>query len=320
MAKQFTLTQLRYFNAVAQLENMTAAAEQLLVTQSALSTAIAQLEKSIDAQLFVRQHARKIRLTDVGRQFARDLKPFLEQADALYESARGLSSTVTGQLNVGVFAPLAPLRLPAILQAFEAQYPGVQVSVLELDLAQLGTALRDGRCDVALSYRLGFDRGFSFTLVEKVPPHVLVHEGHAAVAKGGFASLRDFDGEPCIVLDLPHSRQYYEQLYAGLGLVQNIRHSFSGFETVRSFVANGHGYAVLNQRPHGDVTYSGGKVVALALTDDLPSLDVVLVRFGGIRATRRVEAFEQTCLELYGKLGGREYQSTKSISESKTID
>ena len=42
MAKPFTLTQLRYFAVVAELENMTAAAERLLVTQSTLSTAMAR--------------------------------------------------------------------------------------------------------------------------------------------------------------------------------------------------------------------------------------------------------------------------------------
>lgn len=300
MAKPFTLTQLRYFAVVAELENMTAAAERLLVTQSTLSTAIAQLERSIAAQLFIRHQARGLRLTAVGRQLAHDIKPFLEQADTLYESARGLSSTLLGELKVGVFAPLAPIRLPGIIQAFEAKYPGVQVSVREVDLAALREALMQGRCDVALSYRLGLDNSFSTTLLERVPPHVLVHEGHPAAKQGRREiSLKELEGEPCIILDLPYSREYYEQLYASLGLIQNVRHSFSGFETVRSFVANGHGYALLNQRPHGDMTYSGGKVVALGVTDNLAPLDVVLVRLAGVTPTKRVLAFEEACINLY---------------------
>ncbi|WOH18318.1 LysR family transcriptional regulator [Paenarthrobacter sp. GOM3] len=301
MAKPFTLTQLRYFAVVAELENMTAAAQRLMVTQSALSAAMAQLETSLATQLFVRHKSRGLRLTQSGRQFAKDIKSFLEQADSLYESARGMSATLVGELKVGVFAPLAPFRLPAILQTFETRHPGVEVSILEADLATLQEALMDGRCDVALTYGLGLGKGFTYKVVERVPPHVLVHEGHPAAARPEREiSLKELDGEPSVVLDLPHSREYYEQLYAMAGVVQNVRHRFAGYETVRSFVAKGHGYAILNQRLHSDVTYSGGKVVLLALTNNFPPIEVMLVRPQGVQATRRVLAFEETCLTLYG--------------------
>jgi len=301
MAKPFTLTQLRYFAVVAELENMTAAAQRLMVTQSALSAAMAQLETSLATQLFVRHKSRGLRLTQSGRQFAKDIASFLEQADSLYESARGMSATLVGELKVGVFAPLAPFRLPAILQTFETRHPGVEVSILEADLATLQEALMDGRCDVALTYGLGLGKGFTYKVVERVPPHVLVHEGHPAAARPEREiSLKELDGEPSVVLDLPHSREYYEQLYAMAGVVQNVRHRFAGYETVRSFVAKGHGYAILNQRLHSDVTYSGGKVVLLALTNNFPPIEVMLVRPQGVQATRRVLAFEETCLTLYG--------------------
>lgn len=97
MAKPFTLTQLRYFAVVAELENMTAAAERLLVTQSTLSTAMPQLEASLSTQLFVRLRTRGLRLTPSGRQLAQDIKVLLEHADSLYESARGLAASLVGE-------------------------------------------------------------------------------------------------------------------------------------------------------------------------------------------------------------------------------
>lgn len=303
MPKPFTLTQLRYFAVVAEVENMTAAAERLRITQSALSTAVAQLEASLATQLFVRL-TRGLRLTPEGRQLAGDIKVFLEHADSLYESARGLATTVVGDLRVGVFSPLAPFRLPAILQSFERQHPGVAVSILEADLAGLQTALREGQCDVALTYGLGLGPGFATRVLERVPPHVLVHAAHPAARRPERSvALRDLAGEPSVVLDLPHSREYYEQLYTQAGLVPNVRHRFAGYETVRSFVAKGHGYAVLNQRLHSDLTYSGGQVAVLTLTDDFPPIEVMLVRPEGVQPTRRTLAFEETCLRLYGAAG-----------------
>ena len=57
---------------------------------------------------------------------------------------------------------------------------------------------------------------------------------------------------------------------------------------------------MLNQRLHSDLTYSGGRVVALTLTDDFPPIEVMVVRPEGVTPTRRALAFEETCLRLYG--------------------
>lgn len=119
-----------------------------------------------------------------------------------------------GEPKVGVFAPLAPFRLPAILQTFEVQHPGVEVSFLEADLASLQTALLEGQCDVAPTYGNGLGRGFTYKVLERIPPHVLVHAEHPAAARPDRTiALKDLDGEPAVVLDLPHSREYYESVH-----------------------------------------------------------------------------------------------------------
>lgn len=301
MARPFTLTQLRYFAVVAELESMTHAAKRLLVTQSAVSTAMAELERTLGAQLFLRSKATGVRLTPTGRKFAQDLKAFLDHADALYESAHGLSESLVGELTVGVFSPLASFRLPVILAAFQSKHPGVDVTFLEADLATLQGAVRDGQCDLALMYGHGLGKGFSVQVLERVPPHVIVPADHpAAGSPDREIALRELAGEPLILLDLPHTREYYESLFVMAGLTPNIRHRFTGYETVRSFVARGHGYALLNQRVQGDVPYSGGRVVALRLVDEFPPSEVMLVRPEGALPTRRALAFEDICLRLYG--------------------
>jgi DNA-binding transcriptional LysR family regulator len=301
MPKPFTLIQLRYFAVVAETENMTAAAQRLNITQSALSNAISQLEQELGVQLFIRLSQRGLRLSPAGKQFAQELPAFLEHVDSLYESARGLAENLTGELTVGIFTPLAPFRAPVILQAFERQYPDVQVSFLEGDQEFLRRSLLEGHCELALMYTLGLGGGVSTQLVERVPAHVLVHEEHplAADPEQGVA-LRDLEEEPMILLDLPHTREYYLQLFQLAGVKPNVRHRVSGYETVRSFVARGHGYSLLNQRLHHDLTYAGGRVVPLRLVDELPGIEVVLVRPEGMRPTRRALAFEAVCKQLYG--------------------
>jgi len=297
--RPFTLTQLRYFLVVAELESMTRAAARLLVTQSAVSTAMAELERALGAQLFLRNRSTGLKLTPTGRTFAHDVKSFLDHADALFESADGASGSLGGSLTVGVFSPLASFRLPVILRAFEAKHPDVDVTFLEADLAILQTALREGACDLAVMYGHGLGSGFTRQVLERVPPHVLVSVEHPAAARSEI-SLAELAGEPLILLDLPHSREYYESLFMLAGVAPNIRHRFSGYETVRSFVAHGHGYTLLNQRVHNDVPYSGGRVSALRLVDEFPPSEVMLVRLNDSLPTRRALAFEDICLRLYG--------------------
>ncbi|UYM04140.1 LysR family transcriptional regulator [Solicola gregarius] len=298
----FTLTQLRYFAAVAEADSMTAAARELMITQSALSTAMSQLEKALGVQLFMRQGTRALRLTAAGAQFVRDLTVFLEHADSLYEAAQGLAKSPVGVLSVGVFGPLASVRLPLILDELERRYPGLEVTIHESDLADQQDALRSGRCEIALTYGLGLARGFTAQALQRIPPHVIVSREHRLARRPERpVHLRALEDDPLILLDLPHSREYYESLFRLVGVTPNVRHRLVGYETVRSFVARGHGYALLNQRLQHDLTYTGDSVVPIQIADELPPIELMLVRPSDVRPTRRALAFEEVCRTLYGE-------------------
>lgn len=301
MPVPFTLTQLHYFSLVAETESMTVAAGRLRVTQSTVSSAIATLEKSLGVQLFLRLPRRGLKLSPAGRLLAQDARRLLEQADSIAASAHGVVEALVGELRVGIFAPLAPFRAPVILQEFEAAHPGMRVSFLEGDQDLLQEAVREGRCDIALMYGIGVAGGVSTEVIERIPPHVIVAESHPlAVHAADGISLTGLGAEPMILLDLPHSRDYYLGLFNRVGVVPNVRHRASGYETVRSFVARGHGYAVLNQRLPHESSSAGGRVVVLPLTDPLPPIDVVLARPRNVPPTRRVLAFEAACRRIYG--------------------
>src|SRR6478736_1828012 len=84
-----TLVQLRYFVTTATRRSMTEASADLHVAQSAVSTAIAQLERTLGVQLFVRQRSKGLALTDAGEQLLRDARSLLAQVDEMAEAVRG---------------------------------------------------------------------------------------------------------------------------------------------------------------------------------------------------------------------------------------
>jgi DNA-binding transcriptional LysR family regulator len=102
--------------------------------------------------------------------------------------------------------------------------------------------------------------------------------------------VAQFAGDPLILLDLPHSRDYFWSLVTAGGLSPVVRYRTRSYETVRSLVAQGHGFSLLNQVPATRQTYAGGEVVALPLTDNYPPLDVVLAQLSGVRQTARAAA------------------------------
>jgi DNA-binding transcriptional LysR family regulator len=291
---EFTLIQLRYFAVAAELGSMTAAARQLMVSQSAISAAVAHLERVLGLQLFVRHHARGLSLTRAGARFLSEAQSFLAHADELAEAARGLGGALAGELTVGCFTSLAPFYLPKLLTDFSARYPQVNVSVAEGQAEMLQQALLDGSCEIALLYDLGLAEEIETELLTAAPPYALVAAGHRLAGAGG-VHLADLADEPMVLLDWPLSREYFRSLLLRSGAEPRISHRTTSYETVRALVAGGHGFSILNQRPAADTTYDGGRVVALPLLDRLPPLPVVLAFLRGVRPTRRAAAFAARC-------------------------
>lgn len=291
----FTLTQLRYFAAAAELGSMTAASRQLNVSQSAISTAVAQLEKELGVQLLLRHHARGLTLTAAGEGFYRELRSYLVHTSELVEVARSAGQEVVGDLTVGCFSTLGPFELPRLLAACEKEHPGIRIAVLEDEHAALKQALRSGTCELALMYGYDLDDDLDHVRVGDAAPYVLVARTHR-LARRKKVALKELADEPMVLLDLPHSRDYFERLVASTGVVPQVRHRTSGFETTRALVANGLGWSVLNQRPASGTTYDGAEVVHLELKDEVEPLPVVLASMRGVRLTRRAQAFIRTSL------------------------
>ncbi|MBL3699803.1 LysR family transcriptional regulator [Leucobacter luti] len=312
----FTLVQLRYFVAVAQREHMTAAAADLNLTQSTLSSAIAQLERELGVALFLRVPRRGLQLTPAGEILLARSAAFLEEAELIGRTVQSSGEVLSGEISVGLYAPLAPYQAPLILQRFERQFPEVSVTFVEGDQGTLQEALYDGACEIALMYDLGVDERFERTVIDRIPPHVIVAEEHPLVQRGrAEVSLAELADEPFILLNLPHTRDYYLSLFRQLGVSPRIRHISLGYETVRSFVAQGHGYSVLNQWVDYGRTYSGSRVVPIRLADELPPTEVSLVARRGLVPTRKARAFAQVCTELANE---HAYSSNFSIETNES--
>ena len=135
----YTLRQLEYFVAVAESGSITGAAERMHLSQSAMSTALADLERALDVQLLLRHHARGVTLTAVGEQLLIATRRLLAQAGELNSEAHGLGYGLAGALSIGCFEVLAPYVLPDLIATCAERYPQLRLDIHEVDLDAAGS-------------------------------------------------------------------------------------------------------------------------------------------------------------------------------------
>ncbi len=266
------LRQLEYFVAAARHGGAARAAEALGVSQPSISKAIADLEDLWGEPLFVRLHARGLELTGAGALRHREAHGLLEQARAL---AAPRSGELAGLLRIGCLSTLAPRWLPDMLARMAVDCPAIEVQLVEGDTETLTRMLERGALDVALMYDLGLARGVRLAPVMQLRPYALLPWKHP-LARSTSLRIADLAREPLVLINLPHSREYFLSLFRDAGVTPTIAHESTSLEMVRALVANGLGVSLLTTRPVRDQAYDGKRIACRRLRGPLALQSVVL--------------------------------------------
>lgn len=287
---QASLKQLRYFIVIAECGKVSEAAKRLHISQPALSAALAQLEEIWDTQLFVRHKAQGVSLTANGARLLPHSRQLLQQAGSLDDYARELTDQVRGEIHIGCFSTLAPFWVPKLLQLASETYPELDISVTESDLIQLDHQLRAGQLELALSYGIERSEQIAHESLAQSDPYVLLPVNHPLTQYNSL-TLEQLADESMVLLNLPHSREYFTRLFEQINRVPRIAYRSTNFEMVRCMVAAGLGYSLLNQQPQHNLTYNGHEVRTIPLTLKTPcSLEVVIASQSKLKPSIRAEA------------------------------
>ncbi|MFC3624572.1 LysR family transcriptional regulator [Vogesella amnigena] len=275
----FSLRQLEYFVATAEHGGVNAAARARHVSQPSISQAIAELERSLGTPLFHRQASRRVELTDAGLRVLQQARQLLAQAAALGRQPE--AAGLRGQLSLICFQDLAPYYAPRLLAGFRRQYPEVELTLLEGDLASVQRALRSGKAELALTYELASEPQLPRQVLDELPPYALLPADHPLAAQPA-VSLQQLAAEPLILEDMPHSREYLLSLFWQQQLTPRMAQAVQSFEMQRGLVAHGCGVALACMRPAGDASYDGVAIACRPLLEAqagvLPPQRVVLVQ------------------------------------------
>jgi DNA-binding transcriptional LysR family regulator len=140
---------LQVFYTVAKQLSFTKAAEQLFMTQPAVTFQVKQLEEHFNTRLFERSHGR-IALTPAGRLVLDYAERILALSEELDTRVGELTGAVAGPLLLGASTTIAEFILPQILGEFKAQYPEVQAHLTVANSETIVNRVADHTIDVGL--------------------------------------------------------------------------------------------------------------------------------------------------------------------------
>ncbi len=238
------IVQLRYFVTIAETMSFTEAANRLHVSQPALSYQIKNLETELGARLFDRT-SRRVSLSLDGRVFlplARSVLAKMEEATRVMQERLGVER---GEVTLGSIPSVAAYFAPRILATFRKNYPGIDVRLHEASSSSLELAVLDSEDDCAIIGTPSSPGALEVTPLLKEELLLVVPARHR-LSQRTAVRLRELENEEFVMLS--GSFNLAEQVLAGchsMGFEPQVAYEVGSLESLRSFVGNGLGIAVI---------------------------------------------------------------------------
>jgi DNA-binding transcriptional LysR family regulator len=144
-----TLDQLHIFLVVAQHLHFSRAADELYITQPAVSTAIQSLERQYKVRLFHRV-GRRVELTDAGKVLQTAAKRILAEVEAAERSLQAFNNLQQGQIKIGASQTIGNYWLPRFISQFRQHYSGIEIDCTLSNTQEVSAGVVVGTFDLGL--------------------------------------------------------------------------------------------------------------------------------------------------------------------------
>ena len=295
----FSLKQIRYFIAAAETGQVSHAAVELNISQSAVTSAIQQLETNLGMRLLDRNPS-GVTLTPEGSRFLLHAHNVMAAVDEARRVPSTAHESINGRVRVGLTYTVAGYFLPSQHARFVRNFPYVAIDLFEAPRQEIEQALLDGALDIAvmLISNLGAsDRLQSETLIRSrrrlwtPTDHPLLQRSEIGVA--------DVAGYPYVMLTVDEASKTAHRYWARTQHEPNVIFTTSSVEAVRSMVAAGMGVTILSDMVYRPWSLEGQRIETRILTDEIPTMDVGLAWVRGGQFSEATRAFHDFLLMAY---------------------
>jgi DNA-binding transcriptional LysR family regulator len=236
--------QLEYFRIVARTEHFTKAAEQLSISQPALSRAITNLETEVGVMLFDRI-GRNVRLNSFGKVFLKHVDCALNEVQKGIAAVTQLNDPATGVIALGFLLSLGLNVLPDLIGKFNRQYPRVELHLYENVTVNILKQLVSGEVDLCLTSLFPPQPGIAWTPLFTEELYAYLPVNHP-LAQRPSVRLAELATEPFIGFKKRYGmRTLMEQFCQAAGFTPFIKLEGGDVATIIGLVSSGLGVALI---------------------------------------------------------------------------
>ena len=270
----FSLKHARYFVATARCGQISRAAVELNVSQSAVTASIQQLETLLGLELFERRPS-GVALTPAGSRFLRHAEHIVATVNEAMRTSADLPTGAGEQIRIGVTYTVAGYFAAPLISRAQRLFPNVEIALREAERAQIESELVDETLDLAIMLTSNLDRSSEIaheTLVLS-PRRLWLPSEHPLLLQKS-VSLADATHYPYIALTVDEALNTQRRYWSKTSFQPNIVFATSSVEAVRTMVAAGMGVTVLSDMVYRPWSLEGQRIETCDLSDDIPTMDV----------------------------------------------
>ena len=286
--------QLNYFLAVARLQNMRRAADEMGISESTLSRSIARLEASYGVPLFDRLR-RGLRLNEFGRAFSLHAERALHELDLGHQELCTMRERSESVVGLAFVPKLGSDAVPRVIMAFKALRTDVRFRLYQSTGADLRNHMLSEHVDFCIAGSRFDDAAMVSTLLWADSLTAVVAVDHP-LAQQGVIRLRDIASEPLLTYCTGYTtRQSIDDFARANGLALNVVFESADFHALTRLASVGYGIAIVP----GSARDQDPNTVAIPLLPESPiSIRLFALRGRALSPTARV--FRHFAINYFG--------------------
>ena len=233
----------RAFLAAAETGSFSKAAEALSYTPSGVNQLVTALEKELGFPVF-RRNTKGVTLTENGEMLLPAVREFLRQEDRIFELSAEMNGLLIGSVTIAAYSSIATHWLPAVISAFQQDYPQIRIRLMEGIWQEVSKWLDDRAADIGFfSYQEGMP--YEWIPLAEDPMLALLPKDHPLAGAEAYP-LKECANDRFIMPALGCDDDV-TALFAKNGIVPNVQFTTLESFSVMSMVEQGLGMSVMNQ-------------------------------------------------------------------------
>jgi len=305
-----SLKQIHYALAVERTLHFKKAAESCTVSQSALSTALAEMEKQLGFQIFERNN-KQVLITPLGKQALEKAHQIKLQMDDLAKLAETQQEPLNTTMSLGIIPTICPFLLPVVLPTLQTEYPSLKLQIAEEQSSVLVEQVRNGDLDVAiLALPFKCDGLLTFKFWDENFYWITQTDDELALRPQ--LENEELDPQRLMLLKEGHCLKDHALAVCHLSGISEHHLSATSLNTLVQLVANGLGTTLVPEMALAQLVNDNTRIAKVPLAEPGPHREIAFVVRPNYPNVRNIE--------LLKKLFQRELQKQKQRGSSAGQD